>query len=155
MLIKRTPSTRSPLALTLPFIVYVGVSRSVVSDSLHPINCSWPGSSVRGILQARILKWIAIPFSRGSSQPRDWTQVSCIAGRFFTIWATRAALIIYNDHKYTAPLLMGNVSPALPCGKRGVSHKWSLGLAFVAPHGICKFRPCCSIISTSFLFMDE
>ena len=45
--------------------------------------------TVYGILQARILEWIAFPFSRGSFQPRDWTQVSRIAGRFFTIWATR------------------------------------------------------------------
>ena len=45
--------------------------------------------TVDGILQARILEWVAIPFSRGSSQPRDWTQVSHIAGRFFTSWATR------------------------------------------------------------------
>ena len=44
---------------------------------------------VHGILQARILEWVAFPFSRGSSQPRDQTQVSCIAGRFFTSWATR------------------------------------------------------------------
>ena len=44
-----------------------------------------------GILQARILEWVAIPFFRGSSQPRDWTRVSGIAGRFFTIWATREA----------------------------------------------------------------
>ena len=41
------------------------------------------------ILQARILKWVAFPFSSGSSLPRDWTQVSCIAGRFFTSWTTR------------------------------------------------------------------
>ena len=41
-----------------------------------------------GILQARILEWIAMPFSRGYSRPRDWTLVSCIAGRFLTIWAT-------------------------------------------------------------------
>ena len=53
-----------------------------------------PGSSVQGILQVRILEWVAIPFSRGSSQPRDQTQVSCIAGRFFTIWATREALFM-------------------------------------------------------------
>ena len=45
--------------------------------------------SVHGILQARILEWVAILFSRGSSLPRDQTHVSCIAGRFFTIWATR------------------------------------------------------------------
>ena len=44
-----------------------------------------------GILQDRILEWVAVPFSRGSSQPRDQTQISCIAGRFFTSWATREA----------------------------------------------------------------
>ena len=48
--------------------------------------------TVHGILQARILEWVAIPFSRGSSQPRDWTQVSLIASGFFTSWATREAL---------------------------------------------------------------
>ena len=53
----------------------------------HPMDCSPPGSSVHGILQARILEWVAILFSRGSSQPRDQTQVSHIAGGFFTIWA--------------------------------------------------------------------
>ena len=52
------------------------------------MDCSLPGSSVFEILQVRILQWVAIPFSRGSSQPRDPTQVSCIVGRFFTIWAT-------------------------------------------------------------------
>ena len=50
-----------------------------------------PGSSVHGIVQARILEWVAISSSRGSSQPRDQTQVSCIAGRCFTIWVTREA----------------------------------------------------------------
>ena len=54
--------------------------------------CSQLSSSVRGILQARILEWIAVPFSGGSSQLRDLTWVSCIAGRFLTVWATRAAL---------------------------------------------------------------
>ena len=47
--------------------------------------------TVHGILQARILEWVAVPFSRGSSQPRDQTQVSHIAGGFFTIWAPREA----------------------------------------------------------------
>ena len=51
------------------------------------MDCSLPGSSVHGILQARTLEWVAISFSRGSSQPRDRTQVSCVAGRFFTNWA--------------------------------------------------------------------
>ena len=52
-----------------------------------PMDCISPGSSVHGVLQARILDWVAIPFSRGSSLPRDQTQVSWIAGGFFTIWA--------------------------------------------------------------------
>ena len=53
------------------------------------MDCSPPASSVYGILQARILVWVVIPFSRGSSQPRDRTWVSCIAGRLFTDWTTR------------------------------------------------------------------
>ena len=53
-----------------------------------PVNWGPPGFSAYGILQARILEWVAIPFSRESSWPRDWTWVSCIAGSFFTIWAT-------------------------------------------------------------------
>ena len=56
-----------------------------------PVDCSPPGSSVHGILQARILEWVAISFSRGSSQPRDRTQVSHIVGRHFNLWATREA----------------------------------------------------------------
>ena len=51
----------------------------------YPMVCSPPGFSVHGILQARILEWVAMPFSRGSSQSRDQTCVSCIAGRFFTV----------------------------------------------------------------------
>ena len=55
------------------------------------MDCHWSGSSDHGVLQARVLEWVATPFSRGSSWPRDWTQVSHIAGRFFTIWAIRKA----------------------------------------------------------------
>ena len=51
----------------------------------YPMDCSPPGSSVHGILQARILEWVAIPFSGGSSRPRDQPRVSCTAGAFFTI----------------------------------------------------------------------
>ena len=50
-----------------------------------PTDCSLPGSSIHGILQARILEWVAIPFSRGSSQPRDQTQVASTAGGFFSV----------------------------------------------------------------------
>ena len=71
----------------------VSVSQSCLT-LCDPMDCSRPGSSVRGIFQARILEWLAISFSGGSSQPRDWTRISlvcCIAGRIFTVWATREA----------------------------------------------------------------
>ena len=59
--------------------------------------CNPMDYTVHGILQARILEWIAFPFSRGSSQPKDWTQVSCTAGRFFTSWTTREALFTWKN----------------------------------------------------------
>ena len=68
-----------------------------------PTNCSPSGSSVHRILQARLLEWIVMPFSRGSSWPREWTWVSCIAGRFFTVWATREAPFL---HKRTIQTLL-------------------------------------------------
>ena len=61
---------------------FVCVNRSAMSYCLWPMDCSPPGSSVHGILQARILESVAIPPSRGSSRPRDRIQVSCIAGKF-------------------------------------------------------------------------
>ena len=87
------------------------------------MDCSPPDSSVHGILQARILEWVAIPFSRGSSQPRDQTWVSCIAGRFFTNWATRKAIYIYtkraNNHDGVITYLEPDI---LEC-----EVKWALG----------------------------
>ena len=62
--------------------------KSLVSDSLRPMDYA-----VLGILQARILEWVAFPFSRVSSQPRNRTRVSCTRGRFFASWATREAPI--------------------------------------------------------------
>ena len=72
------------------------VSHSVVS-LCDPMDCSLPGCSAYGILQARILEWVAIPSSRGSSWPRDQTQVFYIAGRLFTVWATREALTLRTN----------------------------------------------------------
>ena len=68
-----------------------------------PMNCSPPGSSVHGILQARILEWVAISFTRGSSWPKDWTQVFCIVGRFFIIWPIREA-----HHLSLIPIFLEN-----------------------------------------------
>ena len=61
------------------------------------LDCSLPGSSVHGIFQARILKWVAIAFSRGSSRPRYRTQVSHIVGRCFTVWVTREVIPHISD----------------------------------------------------------
>ena len=60
-----------------------------------PMDCSPPGSSIHGILQARTLEWVAISFSRGSSQARDKTRVSRLVGRRFTIWATRDVILLH------------------------------------------------------------
>ena len=74
-----------------------------------PILCDPMDYTVHGILQARILEWVAFPFSRGSSQPRDWTQVSHVAGGlFFTSWATREALRKLSAEK--SALLMDQIS---------------------------------------------
>ena len=74
-------------------LYFYPTQRKTVCD---PMDCSLPGSSLHGILQAIILEWVAISFSRGSSWPRDWTRVSCIPGRRFNLWATREAQNIIN-----------------------------------------------------------
>ena len=66
----------------------------------NPIDCIPPGSSIHWIFQARVLEWVAIPFSRGSSWPRDQTLVPHIAGRCFTVWATREAPSYIHIHIY-------------------------------------------------------
>ena len=76
----------------LNVLVLVAQSCLILCD---PMDCSPPGSSVHEILQATVLEWVAISFSRGSSWPRDQTQVSCTAGRFFTDWTTREAQTKY------------------------------------------------------------
>ena len=65
----------------------------------NPVDCGLWGSSVHGIFQARILEWVAISFSRGSFQPRDWTQVSHTVGRHFTVWATKEVQVSKTNDK--------------------------------------------------------
>ena len=85
------------------------------------MDCNPLGSSVHGIFQARILEWVAIPFSRGSSWSRVWTWVSCIAGRFFTIRATRESLLTLcltlsaATFLCRAPLQLFLRQPLVPC----------------------------------------
>ena len=89
------------------------------------------GYTVHGILQARILDWVAIPFSRGSSQPRDWSKVSCIVGRFFNSWATREAQEYWSGYPFPSPgdILEPRIEPRSPHCRRILyqfSHKGSL-----------------------------
>ena len=76
-------------------IIWSGMLVAQLCPTLCFADCSFPGSSVHGIFQARTLEWLAIPFSRGSSQTRNWIRVSCIAGRFFTVWATGIIALQY------------------------------------------------------------
>ena len=126
------------LLCIVPILVYVLPKRAPCPTLCDPMDYSPPGSSVLGTLQARILERIAISFSRGSFQPRDWIQVSSIAGRFHTIWATREAsntlymyVSIYKEvsHKVLpAPKEMGLRSVWIPGDRVGPS--WSLSTDF-------------------------
>ena len=102
------------LFLYHPFLVLVSVYVLVAQSCLtlcDPMDCGPPGSSVHGILQARILGWVAISFSRGSSQFRHQTGVSCIAGRFFTSEPPRESLV-KSVWSWPSKIVLG-VSPSL------------------------------------------
>ena len=101
--------------------IYEGEVAQSSPTLCDPMDCSLPGSSIRGILQARILEWVAISFSRGSSQPRDWTQVSRIGGRCFNLWATRKAQIYPYPYPYSYLYLYPYLS-ILPGSK--INHKY-------------------------------
>ena len=86
--------------LTCPVKMKVLLSRSYPTLR-EPMDYSLQGSSVHGIFLSRMLEWVAIPFSRGSSWPRNWSWASHVAGRFFTAWLTRAfqvALVVSVGH---------------------------------------------------------
>ena len=94
-------------------ILAVSMGQACIDDTLHlhwflcvvvaqwcptlcdPMNCSLSGFSIHGIFQARILKWVAVSFSRGSSQPRDWTLVSCIVGKLYYLSHQGNPLLAY------------------------------------------------------------
>ena len=90
LLFTRSSLNNGSLA-NIPLLLHPVRSHSVVSDSVTPWTVARQAPLSRGIVQARILEWVAMPSSRGSSQPRDRAQVSFITGRFFTISATREA----------------------------------------------------------------
>ena len=115
-----------------------------------PMNCGLPGSSVHGILQVRTLEWVAIPFSRISSQLRSWTLVSHIAGRFFTIWATTEALssVQFSSVTQSCPTLCDSMNcstPGLPVHHQLLeftqSHEHQVGDAIRPSHALSSPSP--------------
>ena len=89
-----------------------------------PTLCDPVDYTVHGILQARILEWVAFPFSRGSSQPRDRIQVSCIAGRFFTSWDTKDAQWVRSQEEQKTASLV---------------HMRDRELGLTLPSGVCSY----------------
>ena len=100
--IKISTLLRKVAVESIPCCVLSHLSR--VHLFCEPMDLSLPGSSVHGILQARVLEWVAMPSSRGSSRPRDWTCISlmssALAGGFFTTSATREAQLIIKTNDY-------------------------------------------------------
>ena len=137
----QAPSTTTPSKLTTLGASLVGprsavLRRLVVSNPLWPTDCSPPGSSVHGIFLARTLEWVAVSFSTGSSQPRDWTRVSYV----FCI----AKWILYHQHR------MGS-----PVGGRVYSNSVFSTEIFYEPETALKNKVCEFSKSQSFFFFPE
>ena len=109
----------------------------------HPVDYT-----VHEILQARILEWVAFLFSRGSSQPRDRTQVSCIASRFLTSWATRETQEYWSGQSFPFPgdLLYPGIQPVSPVRRETLYH--------LSHQGSMEFLLLGMILSTSDVTID-
>ena len=107
-LLLREEEQRRFTFLEQQFLTVLGSCLTLCNSMDH----SLPGSSVHGILRARILKWVAIPFSKGSLRPRDQTQVSCIASGFFPVWATGES----EKWKWKSCLTLCNLTDCSPPG---------------------------------------
>ena len=86
----------SPLGVNQCWVFFCCLLAKSCPTLCDPMDCSLPGSSIHKIFQARILEWVTISFSRGSSQPRDQTWVSLTEARLFTVWATREVISLCN-----------------------------------------------------------
>ena len=112
-------------------------SAKVKVSHLCPTLCNPMGYRVHGILQARMLEWVAFPFSRGSSLPRDRTEVSCIAGGFFTSWTTREAMDEMWHHRLRPE------GRCRQCSWEMLSRYKGNGIKYNKRHVSCKVRSCC------------
>ena len=135
------------LSYTYQVCVWVLVAQSCPT-LCDPMDCSPPSSFVHGILQARMLQWAAISFSRGSYWPRDWTWVSCIAGRFLTVWVTRETLYLQgpgpDNSEISKDLVFALSGPGL-VRKRGLSVQFNHLVVSdsLRPHESQHARPPC------------
>ena len=147
------PFTCSQCLLILKKVMFVNALhyvseneiRSVLSDSLRPMDCI-----VHVILQARILAWVAFPFSRRSSQPRDQTQVFHIAGRFFTSWATREAQEYWSGYPISSPVDLPD--PGIKPGSPALQAN-SLPAELPGSPSLCKALSKCSSSSSLCLII--
>ena len=117
-----------------PSCIYTELFRTMESEVTQlcptlcdPMDCSLSGFSVQGIFQARVLEWVTISFSTGSSQPTDRTQVSCIASRRFSLWATRK---LYSSHQFAVVINIFYQMKSLIC--------WWFPLVCCSWSGHCK-----------------
>ena len=114
-------------------------------DSCNPMDCSLPGSSILRILQTRILEWVSISFSGGSSWPRNQTQVSCLSGRLF--WATRENLLslvicrasLSKHFAFMYFFFFGTVLVTASCTMLQISGRSSSGILFTRPNPLNLF----------------
>ena len=134
------------------------VCMSIVSDSSWPLDCSPPGSSVHGIILARTVEWVAIPFSKGSSQPRDQTLISCgfaLAGGFFTtepcekpVCISRIPNMLINTHDintYLSDMEIWDFSVVMFTGLKVSSHLLTISFLFSS-----YFKVCCKSYFSGF-----
>ena len=113
LLVERLWESFLPSLKLFTHLLFVVQSLSHVYHFYNPADSSPPGSSVHGIPQARILEWVTISFSRGSSQRRDPTHVFCIAGRFFTAESHLQKVSLNENSSYATGLLTGSIGKVL------------------------------------------
>ena len=135
------------------FKIYQWTSEAAQScpTPCNPMDCSLPGSSIHGIFQARVLEWVALSLSRISSRPKDQTQVSCIAGRQFAVWATGEAQdqgfrIYSRAHQHDPPPLLPH--PVL------ASNRTALEPHQEGPAGSARHSRATTSVSTSLVLLS-